>query len=240
MGTALFATSLLLARNAQIEGLVFGLLGGILAGPVVHYALAKLAVPLAAGRVWCGWACWTAALLDQLPYRRAAAWRPAAWRHARTWHLATVVAVVTVLVVGFGYARGAVGRDAVWWFLAGNVLYWGVGVAMAVTLRDNRAFCKYACPVAPILRETSRPALLKIAGDPTACAACASQACINVCPMGIDVPASVLAGERVGGGECVACQQCMAVCPPNTLAPSWRFDVTRSDRRVERTDAPRN
>jgi uncharacterized Fe-S center protein len=54
--------------------------------------------------------------------------------------------------------------------------------------------------------------------------------------MGVDVPAIVLAGERVGGGECIACQQCMAVCPPNALVPSWRLDVSRSDRLVERTD----
>lgn len=238
VGASLFAASLALARNAQIEGLVFGLLGGVLVGPVVHYALAKLAVPLAAGRVWCGWACWTAALLDQLPYRRETAWRPASWRRIRAWHLLAVVAVVTFLVVGLGYDRGAVGRDAVWWFLAGTLLYASIGTAMAVALRDNRAFCKYACPVATILRVTSRPALLKIAGDPDACAACASQACRNVCPMGIDVPATVLAGERVGGGECIACQQCMAVCPPNALAPSWMFDVTRKDRLVERSEAP--
>jgi ferredoxin len=234
VGASLFAVSLALARNAQIEGLVFGLLGGILVGPVVHYALAKLAVPLVAGRVWCGWACWTAAVLDQLPFPRGAGWRSTRLRRLRSWHLVVIVLVVSALVLGLGYDRGAVGRDAAWWFLAGNVAYWTLGIVLALALRDNRAFCKYACPVATILRATSRPSLLKIEGDPAACADCASRACATVCPMGVDVPAIVLAGERVGGGECIACQQCMAVCPPNTLAPSWRFDVTRADRLVER------
>lgn len=235
VGASLFVVSLALARNVQIEGLVFGLLGGILVGPVVHYALAKLAVPLAAGRVWCGWACWTAALLDHLPFPRSTGWRSSRLRRLRSGHLALIVVVVATLVLGLGYDRGAVGRDAAWWFLIGNLAYWTIGVALALTLRDNRAFCKYVCPVATILRVTSRPALLKIEGDPTACVACASHACATVCPMGIDVPAIVLAGERIGGGECIACQQCMAVCPPNTLAPSWRFDVPRTDRLVERS-----
>lgn len=233
VGGALFLISALLMRNVQIEGLVFGLLTGVVVGPVVHYAIGKLAVPLAVGRVWCGWACWTAAVLDQLPYRRTAPWRALRDRRLRTWHLGAVVLVVTILVLAFGYDRGAVGPQAVAWFLAGNAAYWAVAVAMAVALRDDRAFCKYACPVAVLLRVTSRPSLLKLKGDAAACSDCASQACATVCPMGVDVPAIVLAGERVGGGECVACLQCMAVCPPNALTPSWGFDVTRGDRLVE-------
>jgi hypothetical protein len=234
VGGALFLISALLLRNAQIEGLVFGLLTGVVVGPVAHYAIGKLAVPLAAGRVWCGWACWTAAVIDQLPYRRGVAWRPRRYRRLRAWHLGVVVTAVAVLVVGFGYDRGAVGPHALAWFLVGNAVYWALAVGLAIGLRDNRAFCKYACPVAEILRVTSRPAVLKISGDPIACADCASRACTTVCPMGLDVAATVLAGERVGGGECVACQQCMAVCPPNTLKPSFALDVTGSDRLVER------
>jgi hypothetical protein len=233
VGGALFVVSAVLMRNVQIEGLVFGLLTGVAVGPVIHYAIGKLAVPLAVGRVWCGWACWTAALLDQLPYRRAAPWRPLRDRRLRSWHLGAVVLLVAVLVLAFGYDRGAVGPHALAWFLAGNAAYWAVAVAMAVALRDNRAFCKYACPVAVLLRVTSRPSLLKLTGDADACADCASRACTTVCPMGVDVPGTVLAGERVGGGECVACLQCMAVCPPNTLTPSWGLDLTRGDRLVE-------
>ncbi len=235
VGVSLFAVSVALARNAQIEGLVFGLLTGVLVGPVTHYLLGKLAVPLAAGRLWCGWACWTAALLDQLPYDRATGWPAGPRRPWRTGHLLAVLIGVAVLVLAFGYDRGAVGAHAVVWFVVGNLTYWTWAVALAVRHRDNRAFCKLACPVAVILRATSRPALLKIAGDPEACTACASRACNAVCPMGIDVAATVLAGARVGGGECIACQQCLAVCPPNALAPTLRFDVAGPDRLVSRS-----
>ena len=166
VGASLFAVSLALARNAQIEGLVFGVLTGVMVGPVTHYLLGKFAVPLAAGRLWCGWACWTAALLDQLPYDRAMPWPPGARRPWRTAHLLAVVVGVSVLVLALGYDRGAVGAHAVVWFALGNLFYWVLAVALAVKHRDNRAFCKLACPVAVILRTTSRPALLKLAGDP--------------------------------------------------------------------------
>jgi ferredoxin len=237
VGTALFGTSVLLARNAQTEGLVFGLLTGTIVGPVTHYLLGKLAIPLAAGRVWCGWACWTAALLDQLPYDRPPGW-PAPRGPWRTAHLLAVVVGVAVLVLVLGYDRGAVGAHAVVWFVVGNLTYWTWAVMLAVRHRDDRAFCKRACPVAVILCTTSRPALVKLAGDADACAACASRACNAVCPMGVDVAATVLAGARVGGGECIACLQCMAVCPPNALAPSVKLDVAASDRPVLRFDRP--
>ncbi len=225
VGAALFLVSLLLLRNVQLEGLWFGLLTGVVVGPVVHYALGKLVVPLAAGRVWCGWACWTAALLDQLPYRQGAGWPPGPARHLRVVHLVASLVLVTVLVVAFGYDAGAVGRDAAVWFVVGNVAYWVVGVALAVALRDNRAFCKLACPVSVLLRVTARPALVKLAGDAEACRACASRACTALCPMGIRIPDYVAAGRRVLSSECVMCLQCVAVCPPNTLRLSAGFDL---------------
>ncbi len=239
VGGGLFLVSAVLMRNVQIEGLVFGLLTGVTAGPVLHYAIGKVAVPLGFGRVWCGWACWTAAVLDQLPYDRDVGWRPGRYRRLRSWHLAAVAVTVAVLVLGLGYDRGAVGTHALAWFLVGNLAYWAVAVTLAVTLRDNRAFCKYACPVASILRVTSRPSLLKISGDPAACADCVSRACSRVCPMGIDVALTVLDGRRIGGGECIACQQCLAVCPPNTLTPSFRLDFAGRDRLIERPAPPR-
>ena len=235
VGIGLFTVSVALARNAQIEGLVFGALTGVVVGPVTHYLMGKLAIPLAAGRLWCGWACWTAALLDQLPYDRGAGWPAGSRRPWRTLHLIAVVVGVALLVIAFGYDRGAVGAHAVVWFVAGNLVYWTLALALAVRYRDNRAFCKLACPVAVILRTTSRPALVKFEGDPEACAACVSRAGNAVCPMDVDVAATVLAGARVGGGECIACLQCLAVCPPNALAPTLRVDVAGRDRLVRRS-----
>jgi ferredoxin-type protein NapH len=238
VGATLFLVSLLLLRNAQLEGLWFGLLTGVAVGPVTHYALGKGLVPFAAGRVWCGWACWTAALLDQLPYRQGVGWLAGPARHLRLLHLAASLAVVLALVFGLGYAGGAVGAHAAAWFVAGNVIYWATGVALATGLRDNRAFCKYACPVSVLLRITARPALVKVAGDAAACVACASQACHGQCPMGIRIADYVAAGQRVLSTECIACQQCVAVCPPNTLRLSLGLDLGGLDLLQERAAAP--
>ncbi len=225
VGASLFAASVLLARNAQLEGLVFGLLGGVLVGPVTHYLLGKVVVPLAAGRLWCGWACWTAALLDQLPYRSSPGSPGQRVRRVRSVVFVATIALVLALTLGLGYDGGAVGAHAAVWFVVGNALYWLVGIVLAVRLRDNRAFCKVACPVAVILRVTARPALVKIAGDASACAQCRSKVCLTQCPMDVDVPAYVSSGRRVLGSECIMCQHCVAVCPPNTLTMSVGFDL---------------
>jgi ferredoxin-type protein NapH len=225
LGATLFGVSLALARNVQLEGLFFGLLTGVTVGPVTHYLLGKVLAPLGLGRVWCGWACWTAAVLDQLPYRRSPGWLGPRWRRGRYVHFVLSLAVVLVLVAGFGYAGGAVGASAAGWFLVGNVVYWALGVALAVRLRDNRAFCKYACPVAVVLRQTARLALVKVSGDAASCAACDSRACVTQCPMGIAIPDYVAAGMRVLSSECITCQHCVAVCPPNTLGLSFGLDV---------------
>jgi len=56
-------------ENMQIEGFFFYLLSGFFAGSVIHYLVAKVAGPIVFNRGWCGWACWTAMVLDLLPYR---------------------------------------------------------------------------------------------------------------------------------------------------------------------------
>jgi ferredoxin-type protein NapH len=237
VGAVLFTASVLLARNAQLEGLVFGLVGGVLVGPVTHYLLGKVVVPFGAGRVWCGWACWTAAVLDQLPYRASPGWlRPPA-RRIRLVTFGATIALASLLALGLGYGGGAVGAHAAAWFVAGNALYWLAGIVLAVRLRDNRAFCKYACPVAVVLRLTSRPALVKVAGDASACAECRSKACVTQCPMDIDVAGYVASGQRLLSSECIMCQHCVAVCPPNTLSLSVGFDLGGEERLRERVAA---
>ena len=234
IGATLFGVSLALARNAQLEGFLFGLLSGVLVGPVTHYLLAKGAFALVAGRVWCGWACWTAALLDQLPYRSSPGWLPGGARRVRYVAFVATLLLVLVLAFGFGYGGGAVGPGAATWFVVGNALYWLAGIALAVALRDNRAFCKYACPVAAVLSVSTRPALVKVAGDPASCAACVSQACTSQCPMSIDIPAYVVAEKRLLASECIMCLHCVAVCSPNTLAVSVGFDLGGLDLLRER------
>ncbi len=224
IGGLLFFTSIATAHNVQIEGLFFGLFTASFFGAVLHYLIGKIIIPLPFGRVWCGWACWTAALLDQLPYKKSAGWLPKKWHYFRYLHFFLSLALVALMVFGFKFRQGGLGQTALFWFLVGNLVYWLVGVILDIRLKDNRAFCKYVCPISLILKQTSRPALLKVSGDASSCLSCKSQACTTLCPMDIDIPAYIKEGKRVLSNECILCLQCVAVCPPNTLEPSFGLD----------------
>jgi polyferredoxin len=225
VGTVLFALSVALARNVQLEGLWFGLLGGVLIGPVMHYLLGKLLIPLLLGRVWCGWACWTAALLDQLPYRQSPQHLGTRWGRLRYVHFAASLALVLLLWHTVGYTGGALGAGAVAWFLGENLLYWASGAFLAIGYHDNRAFCKYLCPNTVILKQTSRLSLIKVSGEAAACSVCDSQSCLPMCPMDIRIPDYIVEGRRILSTECIQCQVCVAVCSPSTLKPTVGFDL---------------
>ena len=54
----------------QIAGFWYYLFMGVFEAATIHYAVAKIFGPLLFGRGWCGYACWTAMVLDLLPFRR--------------------------------------------------------------------------------------------------------------------------------------------------------------------------
>jgi len=56
-------------ENMQIEGFWYYLFMGVFQAATIHYAVAKIFGPLLFGRGWCGYACWTAMILDFLPYK---------------------------------------------------------------------------------------------------------------------------------------------------------------------------
>lgn len=109
-----------------------------------------------------------------------------------------------------------------YWLLVGNALYYGVGITLAFALKDNRAFCKYVCPITVFLKATSRFSLLKIGGDNDRCDECG--ACVRACPMDIRIPEYIKNRERVLSTECTLCQTCVSVCPRDTLKLSFGFD----------------
>lgn len=225
LGASLFGAAALrdpIYALFQIEGLFFDLFTGVLMAAVIHYLIAKLIGPLLFGRVWCGWACWTAMLLDQLPYKRGRGRLPGGWGGLRYAHFGLSLALVAALWYGLAYRPGVGGPTALAWFLAGNALYLLLGVALAFGLKDNRAFCKYACPVAVPLKLSSRFALLKVKGDAAKC--CTQRVCEKVCPMDIQIADYVARGERVLSTECILCQACISVCPEQALTLSFGFD----------------
>jgi len=223
IGALLFGAAILTQHNVQIEGLFFGLLAGVLQGAVIHYLIAKIAGPLVFGRVWCGWACWIGAVFDLLPYRRGDR-LPGKWGRLRYAHLALSLGLVALLWFGFGQREGALGATALRWFVAGSLLYDLAEVALALLLKDNRAFCKYLCPIAVPLKLTARFALLKVAGhNLDRCDE--DRACVKVCPMDVRVIDYVRNGERVLSTECILCQECITVCDQGVLKLSFGLDT---------------
>src|SRR5215211_2279393 len=127
-------------ENVQIEGAIFGLLTGVVQMGVIHYMIAKIVGPLLFGRMWCGWACWTVMILDLLPFKRPSGRLPRRFGWIRYLHVGISVSIVLFLIYVVGFRQGAAGNIAVRWFIIGNILYYALGIVLAYTLKDNRAF----------------------------------------------------------------------------------------------------
>ena len=152
-------------ENMQLEGVFFGLLGGVFQAAVVHYLIAKIFGPMLFGRIWCGWACWTVMVLDLLPFKRPAGRLPGKWGWLRYLHFALSLGLVAAGLVRLRLPGGRHRAGPPWpGIITGNLLYYVIGIVLAYALKDNRAFCKYLCPVTVPLKITSRFALLKIGG----------------------------------------------------------------------------
>ncbi len=210
-------------ENMQIEGFFLYLLAGIFAGAVIHYLVAKVAGPLLFNRGWCGWACWTAMVLDLLPFRRNKAGRlPGKWGWLRYGHFTFSLALILFLWFGTGYRPDIQGLTELWWLAAGNTFYYLVAVGLAFALQDNRAFCKYVCPIPTLQKIPARFALLKIEGDPAKCNGCG--ACTKICPMDIRIHEYTQQKLRVLSTECILCAECMSICPHKALDMTFKVD----------------
>jgi len=210
-------------ENMQLEGFFHFLLAGFYAGAVIHYAVAKLFGPLFFGRGWCAWGCWTAMVLDLLPYKRNPAGRlPGRWGWLRYLHFGLSLGLVLVLWFGFRYEVRTNDLRSLYWLLVGNVLYYASSIVLAFVLKDNRAFCKYLCPIPTMQKVLSRFALLKVAGDREKCTQCG--ACSKACPMDVQVHEYVAQGRRVLSTECIFCFECQNACAKGTLRTTFRLD----------------
>jgi ferredoxin-type protein NapH len=212
-------------ENMQIEGFWLLLFSGVFAAAVLHYTIAKIAGPLLFGRAWCGWACWTAMVLDLLPYRRPHRPRVARFGAIRYIHFLASLGIVLCAWFIIGYrplTSAGLSQHEMYWLVAGNTFYYVTGIALAVALKDNRAFCKYVCPITTFLKASSRFALLKIKGDATKCTKCGM--CEKACPMDIRIRDYITAGTRILSTECIFCQSCVESCPTGALSITVGLD----------------
>lgn len=196
-------------ENMQIEGFWYYLFTGVFEAATIHYAVAKIFGPLIFGRGWCGYACWTAMVLDFLPYKV-----PGEPRKKIGFIRYITFAVSLCFVAALFLCHvGNLERIMFWAFIVGNVLYYAVGILLAFRFKDNRAFCKYICPITVFLKPMSYFSLLRIQCDKEKCVSCGK--CKQVCPMNVDVTDN--SRKRKNGTECILCFECVKVCPKKAL-----------------------
>ena len=196
-------------ENMQIEGFWYYLFTGVFEAATIHYAVAKIFGPLLFGRGWCGYACWTAMILDLLPYKTPTAPRK---KFGFVRYIAFTLSFVLVVSL-FVLRAGNMEKIMFWSFLIGNIVYYAVGIVLAYSLKDNRAFCKYICPITVFLKPMSYYSAMRITCDNSKCVSCGK--CKKVCPMNVDITNN--ARSRANGTECILCMECVDACPKKAL-----------------------
>lgn len=100
-----------------------------------------------------------------------------------------------------------------WSFIIGNIIYYILGILLAYILKDNRAFCKYICPVTVFLKPASYFSYLRVKCNHNKCINC--HKCLRVCPMNVDMLDD--SRKRKNGTECILCCNCIKECPKGAL-----------------------
>ena len=185
VGSYLFVyVGLLGHENLSLSGFWYYLGLGVFEGAVIHFLIAKILGPLLFGRGWCGYACWTAMILDLLPYKTPQNERRN-WGYVRYILFAAISCGVCSLFV----------------------------FKLAFYLKDNRAFCKYVCPVTVFLKISSYFSLLRVKVDENKCIACGK--CVRACPMDVEMLDN--SRKRENGTECILCLECVHSCMNDAL-----------------------
>lgn len=196
-------------ENMQIEGFWYYLLLGVFEAAVIHYLVAKILGPLFFGRGWCGYACWTGMVLDLLPYKV-----PKEPRKKIGYIRYITFTISLIFVVSLFIFKVPSLEDIMFYaFIIGNIIYYALGVLLAIILKDNRAFCKYICPITIFLKPASYFSVMRIKCDKEKCISC--HKCQRNCPMNVDMTDN--SRKRKNGTECILCMQCMENCPKKAL-----------------------
>ncbi len=196
-------------ENMQIEGFWYYLFLGVFEAAVIHYAVAKIFGPIFFGRGWCGYACWTAMVLDLLPYKVPK------YPRKKFGFIRYIVFAISLIFVSALFLLHVNNLEEImlWAFIIGNILYYAIGITLALVLKDNRAFCKYICPITVFLKPASYFSFLRVKCDKEKCISC--NKCKKNCPMNVDMTNN--SRKRENGTECILCMKCMDECPKKAL-----------------------
>jgi len=223
-GYLFFYTGIYKHQDVQMEAFIYYLLAGGFSGVFLHYLMTKLIGPLIFGRGWCGWGCWTAMVLDLLPWKKPSSGRIPHIGVIRYIHFGLIVGILLlawyILKVPAGSSVYPVGFYA---FAIGNAAYYAVGIVLAAKFKDNRAFCKYVCPIPTVQKIGGRFSILKLKIDAEKCIDCGL--CEKNCPMNVKLLTYKEAGTRILSTECIMCSRCADICPVGAISWTGGFDV---------------
>lgn len=196
-------------ENMQIEGFWYYLFLGVFEAAVIHYLVAKIAGPLFFGRGWCGYACWTAMILDLLPYKTPKNPR------LKIGFIRYIMFIISLTFVSLLFILKITNLEKIMFysFIIGNIIYYLIGITLALILKDNRAFCKYICPITLFLKPASYFAIMRVKCDDTKCIKC--KKCLRNCPMNVDMLDNKR--SRKNGTECILCMKYIDECPKKAL-----------------------
>lgn len=196
-------------ENMQIEGFWYYLFLGVFEAAVIHYLVAKIIGPIIFGRGWCGYACWTGMVLDLLPYKVPKEKRKKLGFIRYITFLLSFIFVAILFIFKFDNLSNIM----FWAFIIGNVIYYITGISLAFIFKDNRAFCKYICPITIFLKPASYFSLIRVKRDKDKCINC--KKCIKSCPMNVDMLDN--SRKRKNATECILCNNCVRNCPKKAL-----------------------
>jgi polyferredoxin len=211
-------------ENLQLEENIFYiayfLSGGAFTRVLIHYSVAKVFGPLLFRRGFCGWACWTAGILDWLPIQSNRP-IPLGWTYLR-WPVLILSLLIPLALLYGGYDYMILHIDRAFgkwgqfrWFLVSNALYFSSAIVLAYLFQKKRVFCKILCPVSLIMKVPSSIGVIRKRPSGEACTECG--ACNKICPMDIDVMDYIRKGRNVRSTECILCNQCKNVCPVQAI-----------------------
>ncbi|GBU29021.1 4Fe-4S ferredoxin [Treponema sp. R8-4-B8] len=217
-------------ENMQIEEtviyLAYFITTGIFTRVLIHYSIAKVFGPLIWGRGFCGWACYTAALLEWLPIKEN---KPVPKKYT---YIRIPVLIISLLIPfiliqsGYDYYAKHIDSsitsfiehrkfDQFIWFLVGYISYYIIGIILAFVFKKKRAFCKIFCPVSLIMKLPTRISLVKLNPTGNKCIKCGK--CNEVCPMDVDVRKYIENGQKILSTECILCGNCKNICPVKAI-----------------------
>lgn len=195
-------------ENLLISGFWYYLFLGVFQASVIHFLIAKIAGPVIFGRGFCGYACWLAMIFDLLPYKRPKGDRKP-YGYIRYLLFILILSGMSILFV-YGFTNNELLLEM---FIIGNILYYIIGIVLAIIFKDNRAFCKYICPITVFLKFFSYFSLLRIKCNNHKCDSC--NKCLKVCPMNVDMLND--SRKRKNGTECILCGECVRSCKQDAL-----------------------